>query len=285
MSVYFLHLPSAIPVCIIILASVSVVSTLLDTRANLTRISHMARFECQISVRGSSNDGDGWLRMSSSQLIPGDIVSIENDMLMPCDCALLDGACVVNEASLTGESVPVVKVAQNLSGRNDTDRVSLLNSASTALHTLFASTRVLQVKPRGGSGGGNAAQPRVLAVVTRTGFDTAKGDLIISILFPRPSFFRFIQQSHRFIGALFVLALIGFFVTVWKLSSVGAPVSLVILRALDLMTTVVPPTLPLSMSVGINVATRWLARIGVFCTSPGRIAMAGKVVFRMHIVA
>ena len=30
-------------------------------------------------------------------------------MKVPCDCVIIDGTALVNEASLTGESVPVLK--------------------------------------------------------------------------------------------------------------------------------------------------------------------------------
>jgi len=46
--------------------------------------------------------------------------------------------------------------------------------------------------------------------VVRTGFATTKGSLIISILFPRPSSFKFVRQSYFFIAFLFGIAMIGF---------------------------------------------------------------------------
>jgi len=49
--------------------------------------------------------------MSSEVLVPGDIVIIPDNFLMPCDVVLLAGSCIVNESMLTGESVPVVKNA------------------------------------------------------------------------------------------------------------------------------------------------------------------------------
>jgi P-type E1-E2 ATPase len=48
------------------------------------------------------------------QLLPGDLVSItrsKGDAVCPCDILLLSGSVVANEALLTGESTPQLKVA------------------------------------------------------------------------------------------------------------------------------------------------------------------------------
>ena len=57
-----------------------------------------------------------WEQRSSEQLVPGDVVSVARapgggDPSVPCDCLVLRGSAVVNEASLTGESVPQMKDA------------------------------------------------------------------------------------------------------------------------------------------------------------------------------
>ena len=51
------------------------------------------------------------------------------------------------------------------------------------------------------------------------------------------------------------------------------------MRALDLITIVIPPSLPLAMSVGTNFALVALRAMGIFCISPSRVNMAGKVNF------
>jgi cation-transporting ATPase 13A2 len=41
--------------------------------------------------------------------VPGDIYVIENSMKIPCDTILLSGEVLLNEVSLTGESIPIPK--------------------------------------------------------------------------------------------------------------------------------------------------------------------------------
>ena len=49
--------------------------------------------------------------ISSIDLVPGDIIEIEDGVIFPCDLILLNGSCVVNECMLTGESTPVLKTS------------------------------------------------------------------------------------------------------------------------------------------------------------------------------
>ncbi len=98
---------------IAVLATASLIATLIETHDSLVRISEMARFECDVNVLQQGQ----WARRSSLTLVPGDVVEVEDESVVPCDLALLDGDCVVNEAMLTGESVPVVKGALDLDGR------------------------------------------------------------------------------------------------------------------------------------------------------------------------
>lgn len=50
-----------------------------------------------------------------------------------------------------------------------------------------------------------------------------------------------------------------------------------ILRALDLITIVVPPALPATLSIGTSFAISRLKKLGIFCISPPRVNIGGKI--------
>ena len=216
----------------------------------------------------------------------------------PCDSLLLAGDCIVNESMLTGnilspalkvfaethqgESVPVSK----LSAADET--LSLLNlslssmSPDIAKHFLFCGTKIIRARrPQGGQDDEAVA----LAAVIRTGFDTTKGALVRSMLFPKPSGFKFYKDAFRYISVMAGIALTGFtasFINFVRLE-VSRPLPfnckpnkiqlawhLVIVRALDLITIVVPPALPATLSIGTNFALSRLKQKNIFCISPQR---------------
>lgn len=49
------------------------------------------------------------MTINSSELVPGDVIEIPENVFMPCDAILLNGTTIMNESMLTGESIPVVK--------------------------------------------------------------------------------------------------------------------------------------------------------------------------------
>ena len=164
--------------------------------------------------------------VDSSELLPGDVFEIPADgLLLSCDAVLIVGGVVVNESMLTGESVPVTKVA--LPAAEDSVEQSLFNIELHKSHVLFCGTQVIQTRSE-----------IVRAMVIRTGFSTAKGQLVRSIMFPKPAQFRFYSDSYKFIGLLACLGLVGFIYSVVILLHNGVDKGLVVVRAFDLVTTV-----------------------------------------------
>jgi len=118
---------------------------------------------------------------------------------------------------------------------------------------------------------------QVLAVVIRTGFNTSKGGLVRSIMYPPPVDFKFEQDSYKFVIILACIASIGAIYTIVSKNMKGIDKGDIALEALDLITIVVPPALPAAMTVGRLVAQRRLERKKIYCTSPRSINVSGSI--------
>ena len=49
------------------------------------------------------------ISISSEELVPGDMFEVKQSEQLPCDAILIEGQCLIDEAALTGESVPMHK--------------------------------------------------------------------------------------------------------------------------------------------------------------------------------
>ncbi|KAM9720213.1 polyamine-transporting ATPase 13A3-like [Menidia menidia] len=203
----------------------------------------------------------------STELVPGDVIIIPtNGMIMPCDAVLFHGTCVVNESMLTGESVPVTKTSLPSSGEEASE---IYSTEDHKRHTLFCGTHVIQTRFYAGE--------LVKAIVVRTGFSTEKGQLVRSILYPKPTDFKLYRDAYLFLLCLVGVAGIGFIYTIVLSIISKVPAKTIIIESLDIVTITIPPALPAAMTAGIVYAQRRLKRIGIFCISPQRINMCGQL--------
>ncbi|XP_076828883.1 polyamine-transporting ATPase 13A3-like isoform X2 [Brachyhypopomus gauderio] len=203
----------------------------------------------------------------STELVPGDVIIIPaRGMIMPCDAALLNGTCIVNENMLTGESVPVTKTSLPSAGL---EGLSVYTTGGHKRHTLFCGTQVIQTRFYSG-------EP-VKALVVRTGFSTEKGQLVCSILYPKPSDFKLYRDAYLFLLCMVVVAAVGFVYTIVLNVMNKVSTKTIITESLDIITISVPPALPAAMTVGVVYAQRRLRRAGIFCVSPQRINICGQI--------
>ena len=219
--------------------------------------------------------GNKWEDTSSYDLLPGDICSIVRqsaDTLLPCDLLLLSGSCVVNEAMLTGESTPQLK--EPIRSREDAQ----LDIQRDRIHVLFGGTNVIThsagpaldripVAPNGGA----------IAYVLRTGFETNQGKLIRTILFSTDRVTANSLESLLFILFLLIFALAASgYVLVHGWDDPKKSRYKLIVECSLIITSVVPPELPMELSLAVNTSLVALAKLGVFCTEPFRIPFCGK---------
>nr|XP_045243128.1 probable cation-transporting ATPase 13A4 isoform X3 [Macaca fascicularis] len=210
----------------------------------------------------------GVQELESHVLVPGDLLILTgNKVLMPCDAVLIEGSCVVDEGMLTGESIPVTKTP--LPKMDSSVPWKTQSEADYKRHVLFCGTEVIQAKA--------ACSGTVRAVVLQTGFNTAKGDLVRSILYPKPMNFKLYRDAIRFLLCLVGTATVGMIYTLCVYVLSGEPPEEVMRKALDVITIAVPPALPAALTTGIIYAQRRLKKSGIFCISPQRINVCGQL--------
>ncbi|KAF5835495.1 hypothetical protein DUNSADRAFT_7279 [Dunaliella salina] len=254
---------------VLVITLASIIINVISQYKERKRMSEMAYYVCNVE-RVSMDSAEqalgpkgpfGLQVVSSLSLVPGDIVVVVPGKA-PCDMVLLDGEVVVDETILTGESVPVRKVPY------DPDLEGPYSAASSSHCTIFNGTSV--VAARGGRGGKPA-----LAMVSATGFSTAKGQLLRAILFPIQHDLHFVKQAMYFICVMLVVAC-GFYL--WNVvAMVGYHASTrdIAVKALDLVTVAVPPALACCLAIATTISVARLKKRGVHVQDNERVRVAG----------
>ncbi|OXB63973.1 hypothetical protein ASZ78_014737 [Callipepla squamata] len=211
---------------------------------------------------------EGFKELESRYLVPGDVFLLDGKKLsLPCDAVLIDGSCIVNEGMLTGESIPVMKTLLPLTESPEPWKTHSMGDYRR--HVLFCGTEVIQAKSSG--------RGPVRAVVLQTGFNTAKGDLVRSILYPRPVNFQLYRDAFKFIVGLSAIGVLGSIYTVCVFTYHRKPVADVVAMALLLLTAAVPPAIPAALTTGTVYAQRRLKKKKIFCITPQRINICGQI--------
>lgn len=286
---------------ILALTFLSIFQAVFDRYRAQARLHALARESSTVSrVRFTESRGVVVDEVSSEELLPGDVVEVgvnPEGTALAFDGLLLTGSVVVNEAMLTGESAPVLKSALPMTPSGTGSDLLRLGSARDSKFTLSAGTRVIQARAscippvaiKGLLPGeeptsvwqhlATSPRPVVLAMVSRTSFGTSKGQLIRAIVFPKPSRFNMAREIYLFFGFLVLTLAVGVAVYVPTTQDPGDPVSasVVIKKILNLVTVIISPALPLSLTIGVSIARDRLARGGISCINPPRIVAAGRV--------
>lgn len=217
-----------------------------------------------------------WTQISTTKVVPGDLISVNRspeDSGLPCDLILVSGTAVVNEAMLSGESTPLLK--ESVSDRSveaeldleGVDRNSLLSGGTKALQVTPGSLKNIPSPPDSGA----------LAVVARTGFETSQGQLVRTMIFSSEKVGAGNKEAYFFILGLLVFAVAASYYVWIHGQEVDRPRSKLLLDCVLIITSVVPPELPMELTLAVNSSLAALSKFYVYCTEPFRIPYAGRI--------
>ncbi|KAL0230365.1 hypothetical protein PCE1_003925 [Barthelona sp. PCE] len=241
------------------------VKTQMKSRAELHSLSQDNDY---VKVRRSGE----WINVTEHQLVPGDLIALEaptneKKCHVPCDILVLSGSCVVSEAMLTGESVPLPKTPWNT-------RIECDLAEIDKRHVLNMGTELVRVMR---SQKNRASNPEVIGLVLRTGFSTEKGKLVNSILYSSTRLSVNNVETGVFVFCLFLFAVVVCFrLYRAEILNPTVPKSSLYLNMLLIITSVVPSELPVSLSLAVSSALVFLGHKRIFCTEPFRIPLAGS---------
>ena len=223
--------------------------------ANWKRIKNMRKPSSKVSVVRN----DKTIEISSDLLLPGDVIVVskgQNKVAVPCDLVVLEGSCTVDESILTGEAIPQLK--EDIRGKDETldlkrDKACCLMGGTTILTT---------------SG--------LRCYVLRTGWDTTQGRLMRKILYSDRVTLDS-KEAFLFIGILLCFALAATaYVVYFSYSNENKDKYKLLLKCIIIITSVVPPELPIELALAVNSSILCLQQKSIFCTEPYRLPLTGK---------
>lgn len=225
-----------------------------------------------------------WSQVQTDALLPGDVVSVgrtKEDSGIACDMLLVEGSVIVNEAMLSGESTPLLKDSIQLRPSD----VPLEPEGLDKNAFLWGGTKVLQVthgnpeqeKPALASGVAPPPDNGAMAIVIKTGFETSQGSLVRTMIYSTER-----VSANNFEALLFILFLLIFAIAAsWYVWDEGVRKnrkrSKLLLDCVLIVTSVVPPELPMELSLAVNTSLAALSKLAIFCTEPFRIPYGGRI--------
>lgn len=178
--------------------------------------------------------------VKSFDLVPGDIVQLEAGDVVPADIRLVEASSLkVEEAALTGESVPVEKEIIDLSGKEA--------GIGDRLNMAFSST--------------NITYGRAVGVVTSTGMETEVGN-IATMLASTEAQLTPLQRDQNKLGKVLTYMIIAIAVLTFAVGVFiqGEEVVHMLLIAISLAVAAIPEGLPAITTIILSIGTQTMAK-------------------------
>ena len=244
----------------------NLIDSTIETRRNLINLRRMSKYSIEIKLLKNNK----MEKTDSADLVPGDIFVLpKNGNSVPCDCILLTGSVIVDEAMLTGESTPIIKT-------HILDLNKKFDYKNDYKHILYYGTKIVQKRAEN-------KQP-ILCLCYSTGFNTVRGNLIRSVIYPKEEDNSFFVDSLKFLKIIGVIFGLGFLAIlpikikrIVKNDDKSELIKELFTDILDLLTQAIPPELPLCLGICLGIAQKRCKERNILCINKEKINSAGKI--------
>ena len=199
-----------------------------------------------------------------------------------CDMIILTGSAIVNESMLNGESIPQIKDSISKMEQLQNYYLDIKNKHKKLI--IFAGTKVVKIEknerkllPKNVK-----SQPPdkgIICLVIKTGFSTSQGKILHKLLYNNQK-----KRENKekediiLIGILLLIAIIAScYVLIEGIIIDEILTYKLILRCIIIITSIIPPDLPIVLSLINNKSLSFLESKRIVCVEPYRIPLAGKV--------
>lgn len=229
------------------------------TRRSRVKIRDMAEVKGSVTVL---RDGGTPMLIDVAHVVPGDLLQVERETTIPCDCVLAAGSVMMHEAMLTGEPMPITKAP-----------LEPQEASAGKASFLYGGTTVMEV-----TGGAAEAEGKALAVVQAVGGTTERANLLRLVLFPSDYEFGYTKSLPKAYGILCAYALFELLLLlVIPRPFVSKPSTYTIMQALYCVLQLISPLLGVAVAAGQATSAGNLTNKGMMCLAPEKVPVAGNV--------
>lgn len=216
---------------------------------------------------------------------------------------------IVNEAMISGESTPLLKEPLFLLDSNEKENQKemeteienkIFNVDKDRQFLLYGGTKILQINLEENTDNCNQNEIKtkesnlnsnlnstnskdkkkqgLVVYVIRTGFGTTQGKLVRTMIYSNEQVTANNKESFLFILFLLIFAIAAsIHVLIHGLKDPNKSKYKLLLDCILIITAVVPPELPMELSLAVNSSLQALSKMAIFCMEPFRIPLAGRL--------